>query len=132
MAQHDKQAHAVIGLSLPDELLEHVRGVNTAKGLLDSVYNVFKCRTLLSKLSARRDFHTVQMRAGERRILHINWVHHSGSVLKSMRVDTDNQEPAMSTHNELAGRYSKIITTVDTLGDDTSMSTLEILKSRLL
>jgi len=57
----DRKARAVIGLSLSDEHLEHVRDVETAKEMWMAIMNVFERHTLLNKLSARRKFYTVKM-----------------------------------------------------------------------
>ena len=57
----DRKARAIIGLSLSDEHLEHVRDVETAKEMRCAIVNVFKRHTLLNKLSARRRFYTVTM-----------------------------------------------------------------------
>lgn len=130
--QLDKQARALIGLSLSDEMLEHVRGASTAKQMLDDIHNVFQRHTLLNKLRARRNFYTVEMRAGERMLSYINRVQHLGSILKSMNVDIDGQEMAMAILNGLPEQYENIITALDALGDDIKTFTLDLVKSRLL
>ena len=62
----DRKARAIIGLSLSDEHLEHVRDVETAKEMWAAIVNVFERHTLLNKLSARRKFYTVSMEKGEK------------------------------------------------------------------
>ena len=47
------KAHALIGLSLSDELLENVRDVDSAKVMSRTIKDVFERQTLLNKLSAR-------------------------------------------------------------------------------
>ena len=64
--RHDRKARAIIGLSLSDEHLEHVRDVQTAKEMWNTIVNVFERHTLLNKLSARRRFYTVSKENGEK------------------------------------------------------------------
>ncbi|CDF39664.1 unnamed protein product [Chondrus crispus] len=62
----DSKAKALIGLSLSDEHLEHVRDVDTAHEMWEAIVNVFERHTLLNKLAARREFYTVKMLSGEK------------------------------------------------------------------
>lgn len=79
----------MIGLSLLDEMLQHVRDACPAKQMLEDIRSVFQCHTLLNRLRARRNIYTVETRAGERVLSYMNRVQHLGSVLKSMGVDID-------------------------------------------
>lgn len=110
-------------------MLEPIRGVNTARKMLDSIYCVFQLHTLLNKLRAHRDFYTVEMRTGERIQASINRVQHSGSVLMPMGVDIESPELAMATINGLPGQYENIITALEALGDDRSTFYRNIEKS---
>lgn len=69
-----KQARTIIKLSLSEEILEHVRGVNTAKQILDRIYNDFQRHTVLNKLISHRDFYTIEVSTGERNLSYINGV----------------------------------------------------------
>lgn len=64
--KNDRKARAIIGLSLSDEHLEHVRDVESAKKMWEAIMNVFERHTLLNKLSARRKFYTVTMKKGRK------------------------------------------------------------------
>ena len=68
----DSRARAVIGLSLSDEHLEHVRDVPTAKAMWQAILNVFERHSLLNKLAARRNFYTVTMKNDEKVLSFIN------------------------------------------------------------
>ena len=92
----DRKACAVIGLSLSDEHLEHVRDVKTAKEMWTAVLNVFERHTLLNKLSARRKFYTVTMESGEKILTSLNRVKQLAATLKSMSVEIDDKEMAMA------------------------------------
>lgn len=129
--QCDRTARAIIGLSLSDQLLEHVRDATTAKEMYDSIVNVFQRHTLLNKLRARREFYTASMKAGERVLVYINRVCNLSSTLKSMGVDVDDKELAMTVLNGLPSTYDYIITALDAVGDD-SKFTFDLVKSRLL
>jgi regulator of PEP synthase PpsR (kinase-PPPase family) len=59
----DAKAKAVIGLTLNDEHLEHVRSAQTASAMWTCLKNVFQKNSLLNKLAARRRFYTVDMTA---------------------------------------------------------------------
>lgn len=129
--QSDKVARAVIGLSLSDEMLNHVRGVTTAKDMLESIVNVFQRHTLLNKLRARREFYTATMHTGEKMLTYINRVCHLSTILKSMNVQIENEEVVMAVLNGLPKQYDNIITALDALGSESTFS-LEFVKSRLL
>ena len=47
----DKKAQAIIGLSLSDDHLEHVRKVSSAKQMWDVIKDVFERHTLLNSLT---------------------------------------------------------------------------------
>lgn len=100
--------------------------------MLDETHNVLQLHTLLNKLRARRNFFTVEMRAGERMLSFIDRVQHLGSILKSMKVDIDGQEMAMAILNGLPEQYKNIIAAIDSLGDDIKTFTLNLVKSRLV
>lgn len=76
-------------LSLAYEMLEHVRGANTAKQMLEDIHNVFQRRTHSNQMRARQNFYTVEIKAGDRMLSYTNKVQHLGSDLKSMHVDID-------------------------------------------
>lgn len=130
--QCDKMARAIIGLSLSDDMLEHVRECSSAREMLQNIKNVFQRHTLLNKLRARRQFYTVEMKQNEKMLTYINRVQHCGSVLKSMEVDIDSKEIAIAILNGLPSEYESLITTLDALEDDKNLFTLELIKSRLL
>ena len=52
----DNKAKAIIGLSLSDEHLEHVRDCESAMDMWETILNVFERHTLLNKLAPRRHF----------------------------------------------------------------------------
>ena len=57
----DKNAQAIIGLTLSDDLLENVREVQTSKEMWLVIKNVFERHTLFYKLSARKKCYTATM-----------------------------------------------------------------------
>lgn len=130
--QCDKLASAVTGLSLSDDMLEHVRGVTSGKEMYEYICILFQRHTLLYKLRARRDFYTVKMNSGEKLSSYINRVQQLGQMLKAMDVNIDRKETAMAILNGLAPQYENIITTRDALGDDSSGFTLYVVKSQPL
>lgn len=99
--KRDKCARATVGFSRSNETRQHVCSVNTAKRMLDLVYNVFQQYTRLNNQRACRYFRTVEMRDGERRISYITRMQHLGSILNSMRFDIDNKKLAVTTLNGL-------------------------------
>ena len=58
----DRKASAIIALTLSDELLENVRGIQSTKEMWVSICNIFERHTLLNKLAARRKFYTATKR----------------------------------------------------------------------
>ena len=83
----DNKAKAIIGLSLSDEHLEHVRDCETAKQMREAILNVFERHTLLNKRAARRRFYTVTMQNDEKVLAYINRVKQLAARLKSMNVE---------------------------------------------
>lgn len=130
--QRDKQARVLIGLSLSDDMLENIRGCTSSKSMLDKINNVFRRRTLLNKMRVRREFHTVEMRAGEGMLSFINRVKELGSVLRSMEANLDEQEIAMTILCGLPPEYEALVTTLDALSADSAVFNLDLVESRLL
>ena len=128
----DRKARAIIGLSLSDEHLEHVRDVKTAKEMWKAITDVFERHTLLNKLSARRKFYTVTMENGEKVLTYLNRVRQLAATLKSMDVDIDDKEMAMAALNGLPSTYEGLIVALDALGNDDKTFSFEMVKSRLL
>ena len=127
----DARARAIIGLSLSDEYVNHVRGEKTAKKMWTTILNVFQRHTLLNKLTARRNFYTVSMYDGEKMLNYINRVCQLASTLKSMDAYVDDAEIAMAILNGLPEQYSNLIVALDALGSDQAF-TIDFVKSRLL
>ena len=127
----DAKAKAVIGLTLSDEHLDHVRDAETAFEMWKAILNIFQRRTLLNKLRARRNFYSVQMEDDERILTYINRVRQLASDLKSMDVDVRDEDIAMSVLCGLPDRFEHLIVAIDTVTDETNL-TLEFVKSRLL
>ena len=97
----DAKAKAVIGLTLSDDYLQHVRGCSSAKETWDAILNVFERHTLLNRLAARREFYTVSMLANEKVLVFINRVKQLAARLQSMSVEIDDKEIAMAVLNGL-------------------------------
>ena len=130
--KNDRKARAIIGLSLSDEHLEHVRDVTTAKEMWKAIMNVFERHTLLNKLTARRKFYTVKMEIDEKVLTYLNRVKQLASTLKSMNIDIDDQETAMAALNGLPSSYESLIVALDAIGNDDKAFTFDLVKSRLL
>lgn len=130
--KNDRKARAVIGLSLSDEHLEHVRDVKTAREMWQALLSVFERHTLLNKLSARRKFYTVTMQNGEKMLTYLNRVKQLAATLKSMNVEIDDQELAMAALNGLPSTYESLIVALDALGNDDMSFIFDFVKSRLL
>ena len=128
----DRKARAYIGLSLSDDHLEHVRGLESAKDMWEAIVNVFERHTLLNKLAARREFYTVEMLPNEKVLPYINRVKHLAAKLKSMSVHIDDKEMAMAVLNGLPSRFDSLIVALDALGNEDKVFGLDFVKSRLL
>jgi hypothetical protein len=121
----DAKAKAVIGLTLSDEHLEHVRGAKSAAEMWLAIKNVFQRTSSLNKLAARRRFYTVAMLDGERILTYINRVKQLTEELKAMRVTIDEEEVAMAVLNGLPPKYDHLIVALDTMGDDQASPNME-------
>lgn len=94
--KRDAKAKAVIGLTLSDDHLDHVRGVETAMEMWNAILNVFQRNTLLNKIKARRDFYSVKMNDLERVLTYISRVRQLAADLKSMDISVEEEDVAMS------------------------------------
>ena len=106
--KNDRKARAIIGLSLSDENLEHVRDVETAKEMWRAIVDVFERHTLLNKLSARRRFYTVTMEHGEKMLTYLNRVKQLAATLQSVGVEIDDQEFAMAALNGVFRQHMRV------------------------
>ena len=129
--RRDAKARAVIGLTLSDDHLDHVRGAETALEMWNSVLNIFQGRTLLNKIKARRKFYSAKMEDDERVLVFINRVRQLASDLKSMEVSVNDEDIAMTILCGLPERFEHLIVAIDTVADDSNL-TLDFVKSRLL
>ena len=127
----DARAKAIIGLSLSEEHLEHVREVRTAREMWNFILNVFQRHTLLNKLAARRNFYTVVIKHGEKMLHYNNRVRQLAGTLKSMETIAEDAEIAMTILNGLPEQYSGLLVALDALGSNQTF-TVDFVKSRLL
>ena len=128
----DAKAKAIIGLSLSDDHLQHVRGLSSAKETWDAILSVFERHTLLNRLAARREFYTVTMVPNEKVLSFINRVKELGARLQSMSVEIDDKEMAMAVLNGLPSRFDSLIVALDALGNEDKVFGLDFVKSRVL
>ena len=127
----DAKAKAVIGLTLSNDLLEHVRGLETAFEMWEAILNLFQRRTLLNSLTARRRFYSVKMNDGERALTFISRVRQLASDLKAMDVKVEDDDIAMTVLCGLPPKYEHLIVAIDAAKEDSEL-TFDFVKSRLL
>ena len=127
----DSKAKAVIGLTLSDEHLEHVRECKTAADMWKVIADLFQRRTLLNRLTTRRKFYTAKMDDNERVVSYISRVRQLAADLKSMDTDVEDQEIAMTVLCGLSSKFENLIVAIDAVTDENKL-TLEFVKSRLL
>lgn len=128
----DMKAQAVVGLTLPDELLENVREVKTAKEMWQSICDVFERHTLLNKLSARRKFYTATKQEEESVLQFSNRIRQLAATLKSMSVTVDESEMAMAMLNGLPDAYDPLISALDAIGGQDEKLEFDYVKSRVI
>ena len=87
----DAKARAVIGLTLSDEHLEHVRDCETAAVMWSTIIDLFQRKTLLNKLACRRRFYSVKMADSEKAIAFISRVRQLAADCKAMGVEIDDK-----------------------------------------
>lgn len=128
----DRNAQAIIGLSISNDLLENVRNCDSAKEMWSAVTDVFERHTLHNKLAVRREFYTAIENQRES-ILHFsNRVRQLADTLKSMDVMIDDSEMAMSLLNALSDQYHALIRAVDVLGDEDSALSFDHVNARVI
>ena len=128
----DAKAKAVIGLTLSDDYLQHLRGCSSARETWEAITNVFERHTLLNNLAARRQFYTVSMLPSEKVLVFINRVKQLAATLQSMSVEIDDKEIAMAVLNGLPPRFHSLIVALDAPGNEDKVFGLEFVNSRLL
>ena len=129
--KNDAKAKAVIGLTLSNDLLEHVRGIETAYEMWEAITDLFQRRTLLNSLSARRRFYSVKMNDGEKALAYISRVRQLAADLKAMDVKVEDGDIAMTVLCGLPSKYEHLIVAIDAATGDSSL-TMDFVKSRLL
>ena len=127
----DAKARAVIGLTLSDEHLEHVRDCETAGAMWSAIRDLFQRKTLLNKLACRRRFYSVKMAGSEKAIAFISRVRQLAADCKAMGVEIDDSDVAMTVLCGLPDKYEHLIVAIDAAAQD-DMLTLDFVKSRLL
>lgn len=80
--RENQKAMAIIGPSLSDENLDHVREVYSAKEMWIAIKNVYERHRLLNMLSACRKFYTVTMENGEKVLSYLSRVRQLAEILK--------------------------------------------------
>ena len=129
--KQDAKARAIIGLTVSDEHLDHVRDTDSAADMWNAICDVFQRKTLLNRINARRSFYTAKMREDEKMLQFINRVRHLASDLMSMEVNVEEEDIAMAILCGLPERFEHLIVAIDTTIGDRELS-LEFVKSRLL
>jgi len=129
--KEDGKARAIIGLSLSDEHLEHVRDCDTAMAMWMAIEDLFQRRTLLNRLAARRRFYSVKMMESEKAIAYISRVRQLAADLKSMDAIVTDQEIAMTVLCGLPAKFEHLIVAIDAVANDEKL-TMDFVKSRLL
>lgn len=86
----------VTGMSSSDKHLEILINICTAKGIWNTILNIFECHTLLKKLAGRGKVYTVLRAAGGNVLHYINRVKQLVGTLKSMDWNTNDLEIAMA------------------------------------
>lgn len=92
----DAKAKALIGLTLGDDRLEHVRDCKTAREMWFTILDLFQRKTLSNKLTTHRRFYSTKMEDSEKSITFISSVRQLAPDFKTMDVSIDNQEVAMT------------------------------------
>ena len=127
----DAKARAVIGLTLSDEHLEHVRDCETAAAMWSVITDLFQRKTLLNKLACRRRFYSAKMAASEKAMAFISRVRQLSADCKAMGVEIDDKDVAMTVLCGLPDKYEHLIVAIDAAANDDTL-TMDFVKSRLL
>jgi len=127
----DAKARAIIGLTLSDDHLEHVRECQTANDMWSTIIDLFQRKTLLNKLAARRRFYSAKMNDSEKAMAFISRIRQLASDCKAMDVDISDQDMAMTVLCGLPQKFEHLIVAIDAAADDDTL-TMDFVKSRLL
>ncbi len=126
----DKKARAFIGLSLSNRHFEQVQHAATASEMWNQVCNIYEKQTLLNRLSARRRFYSATMDETEKLLEFAGRIRQYASTLKSMGVDVEDQDMAMTMLSGLPTRFDMLISALDAISDDNTKFTFDFVVSR--
>lgn len=115
--QTGKQAQAIIGLKLSNELAENVCRLTFAKDTYISVCGVFQSHALSNQIWTRRDFYIFETKPGKKMWQIINQLKHLEVVLKAMDVELEGEDMAMDILIGLPILFKKIMALSDALND---------------
>ena len=129
--KQDTKAKAIIGLTLSDRHLEHVRDCATADSMWSTITDLFQRKMLLDMLHTRRRSYSTKMVYSEKTMTLISRVHQLAADCKTMYVSIGDQEFAMAVLCALPHKYDHLIVAILAATDDKSLS-LDVAKSHLL
>lgn len=127
----DRQARAIIRLSLSHDILENIKDPRTSKHILSHIKSISRLRTLFNKVHVRRDFHEVEMKAGERLLSYIHMPKELRSILKSVITLFNNLETFMAVLGGLLSSYDSIVTTLNAFSGKCTVITSDLVESHL-
>ena len=127
--EHERALSTII-LSLEDEELVHIQGLNTAKAVWDRLRGIYLRETAGTKISLTRRLYKCQMRSGESASKHLQTMKGLFNELQLMNVVFPEEQKVYLILSSLSSEFNMLITSLESLSD--TQLTLEYVTSRIL
>ena len=110
-----KKAMSVIGLSLVDSQLAHIKSCKGPAEAWKALCNIHETKSLSNILFVRRKFFTIKMQEGDDLMAHINHVKELADQLTSFEVPVREEDIVMTLLESLPPSFENLIIALETL-----------------
>ena len=128
--QKDERAQAHIGLSVDDELLVHIRGLNTAKQCWDALKEIYTRQSVASKISLSRRLYNTKLEPGGDLRAHLRLMKKTLKDLEDVGVNIPELQKVLIVLGSLDSSWDVFALTLEAIPESTL--TLPYITSRLL
>ena len=125
-----KKALSIIGLSLANSQLAHIKSCKTPAQAWKALCNIHETKSLSNILFVRRKFFTIKMQEGDDLMAHINHVKELADQLTSFEVPVREEDVVMTLLESLPPSFDNLIIALETLRLEDL--TLEFVTARMM
>ena len=110
-----KKAMSIIGLSLMNSQLAHIKSCKSPTEAWKALCNIHETKSLSNILFVRRKFFTIKMQEGDDLMAHINQVKELADQLTSFEVPVREEDIVMTLLESLPPSFDNLIIALETL-----------------